>query len=53
VAQPAVGAKRDIEEQRGEHAARDEERLEVGRAHVADVGDVLALGHGGVVDAVL
>ena len=52
MAQPAVGAKRHVQQQRGEHAARDEERLEVGRAHVADVGDVLALGHGGVVHVV-
>ncbi len=53
VPQPAVGGKRQVEEDGGEHAARDEQRLEVVGADVADVGDGLRVRHGPVVHAVL
>lgn len=53
VAQPAVGQEGDVEEDGGEDAARDEERLELLGADVADVGDRLAGLHGGVAGAVL
>ena len=52
VAQPAVGAEREVEEDGREDTARDEQRLEVGRPDVADVGDPLVVGHGRVVDLV-
>lgn len=48
VAQPAVREERGVEEDGGEHAAGDEERLELPGAHVRDVGDRLAVGHGRV-----
>ena len=53
VAEPSVGSKRDIEKHGGEDTTGDEQRLQVGCTNVADVGDLLALGHGRVVDAVL
>jgi len=49
VAEPAVGAEGGIEEERGDDAADDEERLQVRGADVADVGDGSGVGHGGVV----
>lgn len=49
MAQPAVGAERDVEEDGGDDAAGDEERLEPAGADVADVGDALPRCHGGVV----
>ena len=52
VAQVAVGAERKVEEDGGQDTACDEQRLEVGRADVADVGDALVVGHGRVVDLV-
>lgn len=52
VAQPAVGAKGDVEQDRGEGAAGDEQGLEILGANVADVGYALILRHGRVVDAV-
>ena len=53
VPQPAVGGKRQVEKHGGEHAARDEQGLEVVGADVADVGDGLRGRHGPVVHAVL
>lgn len=52
VAQPAVGAKGDVEQDRGEGAAGDEQGLEILGANVADVGYGLRLRHGRVVDSV-
>ncbi len=51
VTQPPVRAERQIQEYGGQHAARDEQRLQVVGRNVADVGDVLGLGHGGIVFA--
>lgn len=38
VTEPAVGGEREVEEDGRQDAARDEERLEIVRAHVRDVG---------------
>lgn len=51
--EPSVGSKRDIEKHGGENTPGDEQWLEVGCTNVANVGDLLGLGHGDVVDAVL
>lgn len=48
VAQDAVGEEGQVQENGGEAAAGDEERLELGGADVADVGDALAVLHGAV-----
>lgn len=53
VSQPALGGKGEVEEDGGDAAAGDEEGLEGVGADVADVGNLLARGHGDVVHAVL
>jgi hypothetical protein len=52
VPQPAVGQQGGVERQRRQHAAGDEERLELVGAHVGDVGDGEAGPHLGVARAV-
>jgi hypothetical protein len=49
VTQPALGDKREVEEDGGDDAAGDEERLEMRGTDVADVGDGLVFTHGRVV----
>ena len=48
VPQRAVGDEGRVEAERREHAAGDEQRLQVLRAHVGDVGDGLRRAHGRV-----
>lgn len=52
VAQPALGEEGQVEEDDGDGGAGDEERLELLRANVADVGDGAAALHGRVDAAV-
>ena len=49
VTEPPVRAEGQIQEHGRQHAARNEQRLQVVRRDVADVGDVLVFGHGGIV----
>lgn len=49
VTQPPVGTERKIQQHGSDDAAGNEERLEVGGAHVADVGNALGVIHGRVV----
>src|SRR5690606_5311178 len=53
VAEPAVGGEREVQEDGGQDAARDEERLELVRANVGDVRDRGVLRHGGVAPLVM
>ena len=48
VPQPAIGAEGHVQQDGGDDAAGDEERLELGGADVADVRDLLAVIHGGI-----
>lgn len=52
VSEPAVGQKRDIEEDAGDDAPRDEERFKTRGADVADVGNSLLCVHRAVVPSV-
>lgn len=52
MAQPALGEEGQVEEDDGDGGAGDEERLELLRANVADVGDGAAALHGRVDAAV-
>lgn len=53
MAEPAFGGEAEIEEDGGDDAASDEERLQTVCADVTDVGDVLQGGHGRVLRATL
>jgi hypothetical protein len=46
--QPPLTHEREVEEHGRDRRAGDEERLQAEGAHVGDVGDGLAVGHGGV-----
>lgn len=51
MSQPSLADEGQIEEYGGDYTPRDEERFQSERSNVADVGDVLVCGHGGIVGA--
>jgi hypothetical protein len=51
VSQPSLTDERKVQEYGGDHTTRDEEWFQAERSNVADIGDVLVCGHGGIVRA--